>query len=209
MNLYLKRLFPYLVLVFIGFPGVFYRRGWLFERLNDWHSPFLDGWFTTITWLGDATFAVFILLWLYWFKNYKWVYAFVLGFVLHVIFVHIFKQWIAHGFERPFLYYQQIGLESSFHWIEGVAIRKLNSFPSGHTATAFFFATFLSQLNRKGLVYLWLFLAIMVGLSRVYIGQHWFMDIYVGMLFGLWSTILSRYLVNRYPRPWFEKRRKQ
>jgi len=64
-------------------------------------------------------------------------------------------------------------------------------------------------LSRKGLLYLWLFLATMVGVSRVYIGQHWFMDIYTGLLFGLWSTLISWYLVNRFPRPWFEKRRKQ
>lgn len=208
MNLHLKRLIPFLVLIFIGLPGVFYRRGWLFESLNEWHSPILDTWFTAITWLGDTTFAVLILLILYYFKSYKWLYAFFLGFILHVVFVHIFKQWLAHGFERPFLFYQQIGLEQSFHWIDGVPIRKLNSFPSGHTATAFFFASFLSLLNKR-MVYIWLSLAFMVGISRVYIGQHWFIDIYVGMLFGLWSTILCFYWVNRYPKTWYEKGRRQ
>lgn len=206
MKPYISKLVPFFVLLGAGFPLAILRRGWLFEILNTIHRPGLNEFFAAVTYLGDATYAILIALLIYWYKPLKWVYAFVIGFALHAVFVHVFKQWLAHGFERPFLYYQQIGLSHAFDWIEGLSMKKLNSFPSGHTTTVFFFASFLSSmLDSKRLPYLLAIVALTAGISRVYLGQHWYIDVYAGMLFGVWSTLIALYVILRYPKSWFEK----
>lgn len=206
MKQYISKLVPFFVILGAGFPFALTRRGWLFEFLNKIHMPVLDEFFKVATYLGDATYAVLIALLIYWYKPLKWVYAFVIGFALHAFFVHVFKQWLAHGFERPFLYYQQIGLSHAFDWIEGISMKKLNSFPSGHTTTAFYFASFLAvMLDSKRFSYPLVILALIAGISRVYLGQHWYIDVYAGMLFGIWSTLIAVYLMLRYPKNWFER----
>lgn len=71
-----------------------------------------------------------------------------------------------------------------------------NSFPSGHTTTAFtvfFILVFaqsehIKQATRTWLVPLSIVAPIMVGLSRVAMGAHWAGDVMVGSLIGLFSA---------------------
>lgn len=69
-----------------------------------------------------------------------------------------------------------------------------NSFPSGHTATAFALAFWLFMLVRGTRYRFWgygaLLLAGLVGLSRVYRGLHYPSDVLAGALIGvLWGAI--------------------
>jgi membrane-associated phospholipid phosphatase len=74
-----------------------------------------------------------------------------------------------------------------------------NSFPSGHTLTAFTAAGVLAAFTRaKGLRVLWLALAAVVGLSRVAVGVHWPMDV----LGGAGGGILSAWLGVRLSQYW-------
>ncbi|PKM49127.1 MAG: phosphatase PAP2 family protein [Firmicutes bacterium HGW-Firmicutes-7] len=70
------------------------------------------------------------------------------------------------------------------------------SFPSGHTAAAFAIAvsiTFLIQTVFIGQVIL--FIAILVGISRMYIGVHYPTDVLIGAVISFITVIyLSRYL---------------
>ncbi|GIV11157.1 MAG: phosphatase PAP2 family protein [Fimbriimonadales bacterium] len=69
-----------------------------------------------------------------------------------------------------------------------------NSFPSGHTATAFALAFWLFMLTRRTRYRWWgygaLLLAGLVGLSRIYRGVHYPSDVLAGALVGvLWGAI--------------------
>jgi undecaprenyl-diphosphatase len=79
-----------------------------------------------------------------------------------------------------------------FNWFDFGYI--VNSFPSGHSTTAFSLFMALSFLQPK---FKWLFLlfASLVALSRVALGVHYFSDILVGSLLG---TLTSIYLYNRF-----------
>lgn len=61
-----------------------------------------------------------------------------------------------------------------------------NSFPSGHTCSAFAAAAAWARtLPRRWMKYLGLVLAALMGLSRLYVGVHFPSDVLVGMLVGL------------------------
>lgn len=80
----------------------------------------------------------------------------------------------------------------------------LQSFPSGHTSTAFMSATVLSYSYgyRVGLVAYPL--ACLVGLSRMADDAHWFSDVVAGAFLGLWAGRASSFESPRGPTvlPW-------
>lgn len=75
------------------------------------------------------------------------------------------------------------------------------SFPSTHTTIAFALATVLSSIEPKARTWFYV-LAIFIGLSRIYLGVHFPLDVFVGAfigyVIGLFSTRLSSYLVSRF-----------
>lgn len=65
------------------------------------------------------------------------------------------------------------------------------SFPSGHTQTATTFWTSLIIIFRKKWIYILSSIMILgVGLSRLYLGVHWPIDVIFGWIFGILFTVL-------------------
>lgn len=68
------------------------------------------------------------------------------------------------------------------------------SFPSGHSATAFAAATVLTFFDKKR-KWLYYFAAILIAYSRIYLGCHYFFDVFFGSLIGYFlSKILLKHL---------------
>src|SRR3989344_3711424 len=65
------------------------------------------------------------------------------------------------------------------------------SFPSSHATTAFAAATVISIFDKKR-KWLYLFIAILISLSRIYLGFHYFFDIASGAFIGL---LISRIIL--------------
>lgn len=64
-----------------------------------------------------------------------------------------------------------------------------NSFPSDHTILFFSFCMSF-WLFKKGKWSLWILLAILVGISRIWVGVHYPLDVMVGALIGITSAII-------------------
>jgi len=69
-----------------------------------------------------------------------------------------------------------------------------DSFPSGHTISAFAMAAVLSSIYPAGR-WLWYSLAVLAGFTRLYIGAHFASDVFVGavlgILIGIWASRLK------------------
>ncbi len=66
------------------------------------------------------------------------------------------------------------------------------SFPSGHTAAAFLMATILSSMIMIPLLTCGLFIwAVMVGISRIYLGVHYPTDVIMGMVLGIACALIG------------------
>ncbi len=160
---------------------------------NELHSPFLDAFFKYATHIGDGImFGVLVLVFL--FVKRKMALVFLIGGILTLVITHLLKKVIFKGIARP------VGAlgEEALHLVDGVKMALWNSFPSGHTITAFTIFTILSLYFAKcKSQYLWFSLAIIAGVSRVYLSQHFLIDVFVGSFIGILIGFLSMIFFNR------------
>ncbi len=183
-------------LVSLGVLLVLTNHGDVVLWLNERHTPFLDVLFKYWTYLGDGVLLGVLGLFLL-FTNYYRFLLFLVGVALQTVFVHIFKQWLYANEPRPKVFFQDI--VDSLHFVEGVAIRGYDSFPSGHTASGFFLCFFLIMLVKNQMLRLVFFIiAVGVGLSRIYLMQHFARDVFFGSFFGILSVLLAFILMSKY-----------
>jgi len=156
--------------------------------------PQLEGFFKLITGLGNEEFYLAILPLIYWTINKRLGKQ--LGFVFFITLGinTILKQ--AFRGPRPFLIDPDVGLADTGGY--GV--------PSGHTQYATVLYLMVAGWIRN--FWVWLFALIMIfimGISRIYLGQHFIHDVIAGFVVGL--IILACYLVwRRYFAKNFSKR---
>ena len=165
-----------------------------FLILNQYHSPFFDQFFKYFTYFGDGLFWLIIFIVCFFF-NKKRIFIVVLNFVISTVFALFLKRIIFSHELRP------AALEKegfNLHFVEGVKIYTQNSFPSGHTITAFAIAfTIILLLKRKNpYKYLVLIMAFLVGFSRIYLAQHFPIDVIAGGFLGISSTFITIYVLS-------------
>jgi membrane-associated phospholipid phosphatase len=79
------------------------------------------------------------------------------------------------------------------HTVKSVTMHQLNSFPSGHTATAFtIFLLTIYLFNQTKLILIGLLYAMLCGYSRVYLGQHFPMDVGGGIIVAIATIEISK-----------------
>lgn len=201
----LKNLNPYFTFLLVLFPFIFIAKGSIVLAINTLHNPLGDYFFARISYLGDGVFIPVLLLILLFGYKLKFTYQFVLSALLQIVIVLIFKELLFSNLERPYFFFKEI--RDSINFVDGVKIRYVDSFPSGHTATVFFITSYLALVTKRKYLPVFLAaLAITVGFSRMYLVQHFFVDVYFGMLFGILSSVAAYYLVKRYPKSWYNKR---
>ena len=188
----------YIAFFFIGFTVLpFISKGDILLKINSNYNSFQDIFFKIFTNLGDGIvlLPIFIIV-----LAIRYYYAFILiiSALLHGLAVLIFKKVLFTDAPRPTAFFNENTL---LHLTEGVEVHSSRSFPSGHTATAFVIAVFLSLIfQKKRLSILFLATAVLVGYSRIYLLQHFYIDVMVGALIGTLSVQIPwLILVAYYP----------
>lgn len=185
-----------IILLFLfAFPVFGTTKGILELRLNHLHQPIFDVLFLALTQLGDGiVFLPFVILYL--FRKTSFSIFLCLCGLFNSAFVFLGKKLLFPGAPRPAEFLKGI----DFYQIPGVDLYHWNSFPSGHTTTGFSLAFALAVISSKHpkTQRLMLILAIGIGLSRVYLMQHFFIDVWTGAALGLVATLAAREITLRY-----------
>jgi len=159
-----------------------------FQLINSHHNEIADQFFKYFTHYGDGVMWVPLGLFCFFFKR-KYFIAVLAGAIISTLLAQFLKRIVYPEELRPISY-----LSESFpvHQIAGVEMRRLHSFPSGHTTTAFTMALIMSHMiNKKVWSILLPLLALIAAYSRVYLAQHFPTDLLAGMCIGIVSAILS------------------
>ena len=184
---------PYLLLFFCSITILYiFTKAEIHIYLNKFHSPFFDVFFKYATNFGDGIVLPFFLIILL-FIRFREAFLFLLVFLLSGLIVQLLKRTLFHDIVRPVEYFKGI---YDLYLVPGVKQYHHNSFPSGHTATAFgYFICFAFLFKKQFPKLIMLFIACLIGYSRVYLSQHFLIDITIGSLIGvIGATVLSYYL---------------
>ena len=180
---------PYLLaLVAVGLWQWLYTQEQLMQWINVRNSPVADALFPYITYLGDG--AVYVILGLILLLYNRRIGLMALAsFALSSLTSEFLKKIIFANSPRPLKLFEHSAYK--YHLIDGLDIHSINSFPSGHTTTAFAMFSLLAILDpqkQRGVLYLCF--AMLTGYSRVYLFQHFVEDAYAGSLLGTISTVI-------------------
>lgn len=165
-----------------------------FFFLNGSKNSFLNFVFFLITSLGEWPLIVFALIIVY--RKYpQYLVHIALAFILNGVFTFILKHWVFGPIPRPPMLLQD---NPELFVNSMIKISYWNSFPSGHTFTAFAgFSMLVFIFNTSKTSVLFFFLALLAGYSRIYNGMHFLEDVLFGAFLG---TTLS-YIIYRFVPP--------
>lgn len=165
----------------------------LIELINDRiKTDFLDKYMLKITNLGGLIFIGVLVILLVVFGNdrirFIGVQAGMTLFISQTI-VYTLKTLLSR--ERPYNILEHL---NTF----GITLKDY-SFPSGHSSASFSVATTIA-LNIPKISILVLIIALVIGISRIYIGVHYPTDVAAGMILGIGSAFIVHMYLLEYVR---------
>ena len=148
----------------------------LFFNVRGRHPLWLDRLMWSLTQIGNGMFAAAFALILYFAGDRLLAYELILGTLTLWLVVELVKALVHRG--RPFIRLSQariVGQRAGGR-----------SFPSGHTSQAFFMATLMAGYFHAGVwaVCLLYASALLVGITRMYVGAHYPRDVLAGAILG-------------------------
>ena len=173
-----------------------------FSFLNGMHSPWLDELMVLVSgkYFWIPLYALLLVLMVRQFKKKSIVL--VLGIVAMVVTTDQVSRAVKYAVERPRPSHEQ-SLETPAHIVNNHRGGKFGFF-SSHASNVFGIATFFTSLLSRRFknigwpLFVW---ASIVSYSRIYLGVHYPLDIFVGMLLGLcvgygYSRLLKRHYLK-------------
>ena len=159
--------------------------------VNASHNNFLDQFFKYITFLGDGRF-VFLIALIYLFANKKYGTSILISLIINTILIQVLKRVVFSNRFRPSFYFKHLIEDGSWNMIDGIELYEKFSFPSGHTALIFCLCMSICIfMKKKYFPLLLVLLAYIVGFSRIYLSQHFLIDVLAGALIGSLIPILT------------------
>lgn len=192
-NIYFFGLFMLWLIIGAILLAMFDRES-LFSMINSRFSHVLDYTMVILSAYGRGDcipILLISLLILSSFRSRHYLFTSISSGVLLTLISFSAKQF--YGCARPLVEY---GTERvhTVHWMQNAFY---NSFPSGHTMGAFGFFIMMSfYLPARQKIWSIFFFALALGCaySRIYLGQHYFKDVYFGSIFGV-AIVTSLYLL--------------
>lgn len=156
-------------------------------------SPFFDAFFITMSRLGEVYFYLPFVAIIYWCADRRAGRRLALAV--------FFSAMVNAGIKLLVMRSRPIGAEG----VRSIYTKSAGgySFPSGHTqqSTAFWRTLFLLYPQRV-LAVVGTFVALLVGLSRIYLGVHWPSDVLGGFILGWLVADGLSYLERKLPPAW-------
>jgi membrane-associated phospholipid phosphatase len=169
---------------------------------NQFHSSFFDVFFSLITFLGDGLTAAIVAIF-FLFISFRKGLILGLSALLAGVFSQFLKRVVFSGTVRPKVFFEGV---SELYFVPHVEVHGFFSFPSGHATTAFcLFFILASFVQNRILKFICLLLALITAYSRIYLSQHFLVDVYFGALLGLLSAFISLLIINKVHATWLDK----
>jgi membrane-associated phospholipid phosphatase len=193
---------PYIIiLIVVGWVLFSFSKSDIHLWINSHNGDFLDGFFSRITFLGNGIFVVMlgIVLLLHSLRSSVFVLT---TYLSTGLLVQILKRFVFTQCVRPVRFFPNT---VHLHLVDGVRLLGDHSFPSGHSASAFALFLCLSIIcKNKPVQFVFFLLACMVSFSRVYLSQHFLVDIYAGSIIGIIGTLCFYPLFYRKNLKWHQ-----
>jgi len=186
----LHRIRPFFILYLIVLCAcliikLLYTREQIFFAVNGWNSSWGDYIEPYMTDLGEG-YTIIILSFILALFSYRKSLLLLSGYAVTGLVAQVVKRFA--DAPRPSLYFKDQW--TPVHTVKGIEILAYNSFPSGHTTTAFSAAVVLTYIaTKKGWGIPALLMAILIGYSRMYLTQHFFEDVIGGSVIGVIVTV--------------------
>lgn len=170
----------------------------LHAALNSYHPPVLDVIASYLTHLADGWVPALIALALLLTKDVRSFLMVGLSAGLSALIVQFLKRMIFGEWDRPFMYKDDLG---DMGWVIGIEMNHHFSFPSGHSTAAFStcmaVAIIVAQVRWSIILAL---AAAVLAFTRVYLSQHFLIDIAAGALIGSASATIIYFILYKGPR---------
>ncbi len=164
------------------------------RMVNNWHVYQLDYFFRGLTFAGEILIPALVLILFFW-KARVWVKPFLFSYACSTLIVQGLKHLVFASALRPYAYFK--ALDIPWYLVPGVEMNEYNSFPSGHTAAAWFcFLWIALYVNKRWAGVLLALFACGVGISRVYLFQHFPVDVAFGAFIGMSSSSIFYFLYH-------------
>lgn len=165
-----------------------------FLMINGHYSVQADYFFNWVTFLGEWLLWVPLFAYALFYKR-DFLIAVAVALLLCTLLTRLGKDVIYTGQPRPLRLLQKAA--------RAVPLLKhnnyVNSFPSGHTSTAFTTSLLLAFIvRRRWAPYVFTLIAFLVGYSRVYLAQHFVTDVLAGIIIGIVSSYAALLLYERF-----------
>ncbi|MBO6517651.1 MAG: phosphatase PAP2 family protein [Bacteroidia bacterium] len=160
--------------------------------LNHYYNGFTVPFFSFFTRMAEVMGVVLPLVYLLIFKSIREQLGFLMVAVLTLSLVYFFKNIVYDDAIRPIVYFERLGIELTNR--SEITLNRKHSFPSGHTAAGFAYFMYLGlNANKKVLKAVFMVIAMLIGISRVFLAQHFVIDIMAGSALGVFIATVVYY----------------
>lgn len=156
-------------------------------------NPIIDAFFKYITHAGDGFVAIIIAIVVILYNVRKGIYV-LITYLVSGTTTTLLKKYV-YDVDRPHSVFGFYLPNEKITYVEGVDMLGFNSFPSGHSTSAFAIFTSLALItNNKILKFIFFLFAFLSAFSRTYLSQHWLVDITIGSIIGTTAALLFYFI---------------